>query len=222
MEQELLSRNSLRHQKSSSKAGCVVARRLRVSPLALLLLGANRRTGIPTSTRRPIPRLLLRRFPHSHGIRPLSSTCNPSVRRLSPSTHIRRTPHPDPHPSQGLESPHTPQRRMGHPQRRHRSLGDSFRPARATLSHEGLVEIRGNSHPRIEQAGPHPFKCQQRPWEGHLGAVKSHIARPAASRVRPLSLVTQRFFAREASSNSVPSGPQSSNSVPLGVPGGPY
>ena len=32
-----------------------------------------------------------------------------------------------------------------------------------SVSHEGLQEIRGSSHPRIEQAGPQPIKCQQRP-----------------------------------------------------------
>ena len=37
-------------------------------------------------------------------------------------------PHPHPHPSQGVEPAHTPQRRMGHPHHRHRSICDTFRP----------------------------------------------------------------------------------------------
>lgn len=113
---------------SPAPACRMVAGDSRTRSLALLLLVPIRCAAHPTSNHGPVPRLLLRRLPDPHGIRPISPTRHPQIRSLPPSPHLRSTPHPHPHPRQSMEPPHHPQRRMGHPEQRNRGHRKSNRP----------------------------------------------------------------------------------------------
>ncbi len=62
--------------------------------------------------------------------------------------------------------------RCHRPSQRHYPINQQSPPERCqpriTVSHESLPRL-GALSPQTEPGGSHPVKCQQRPWEGHLG-----------------------------------------------------